>query len=160
MSIVKITANGTVVAQGKNENGECNVSDWKNIVSVKAGAGFTVGIKSNGSVVATGLNADGQCDVSNWKLFNSVETIEAERRATAKKAEAERKAAAEKAKAERKTSLINEQSEKEKRKAALEKELPTLTGIFKAGKQREAEAELERINARLAEIEAELKKLG
>ncbi len=54
------------MAPGYNGFGQCEVSDWTDIVSVSAGAYHTVGLKSDGTVVATGDNDDGQCDVSDW----------------------------------------------------------------------------------------------
>ena len=58
---------GTVLACGKNDDGQCNVSGWKDIVAVAAGNAHTVGLKSDGTVVACGQNVSGQCDVSGWK---------------------------------------------------------------------------------------------
>ena len=58
---------GTVVARGNNSFGQCNVSDWKDIVAVAAGDSHTVGAKSDGVVVARGNNSFGQCNVSDWK---------------------------------------------------------------------------------------------
>ncbi len=64
---VRINPDGTVAANGANESGQCNVSDWRDIVSVAAGGSHTVGIKSDGTVVAVGLNRYGQCNVSDWR---------------------------------------------------------------------------------------------
>ena len=64
--IVGLKSDNTVVATGKNGYGQCNVSGWKDIVSVSAGGYHTVGLKSDGTVVAVGNNKDGQCDVSSW----------------------------------------------------------------------------------------------
>ena len=63
---VGLKADGTVVAVGENEKGQCNVSGWTDIVAVSAGSYHTVGLKSDGTVVAVGHNGDGQCDVSGW----------------------------------------------------------------------------------------------
>ena len=57
---------GTVLACGKNDDGQCNVSGWKDIVAVAAGRIHTVGLRSDGTVVACGYNEYGQCDVSEW----------------------------------------------------------------------------------------------
>ena len=59
---------GKIVATGKNDDGQCNVSDWKDIIAVSAGSYHTVGLKVDGTVVATGYNKYGQCDVSDWIL--------------------------------------------------------------------------------------------
>lgn len=63
---VAIKNNGTVVAIGYNKYGQCNVSDWTDIVAVSAGNAHTVGLKSDGTVVAVGSNMDGQSDVFDW----------------------------------------------------------------------------------------------
>ena len=63
---VGVEPNGTVVVKGLNYYGECNVSDWIDIVAVSAGGKHTVGLKSDGTVVAVGDNEAGQCDVSGW----------------------------------------------------------------------------------------------
>lgn len=57
---------GTVMAAGNNDDGQCNVSTWTGIVAVAAGRYHTVGLKTDGTVVAAGYNKYGQCNVSNW----------------------------------------------------------------------------------------------
>ena len=64
---VGLKADGTVVAVGSNEDGQCNISGWTDIVAISAGAYHTVGLKADGTVVAAGYNEDGRCDVSGWK---------------------------------------------------------------------------------------------
>jgi hypothetical protein len=63
---VGLKCDGTVVAVGDNQYGQCNVGGWTDIVQVAAGYGHTVGLKSDGTVVAVGKNDDGQCNVSGW----------------------------------------------------------------------------------------------
>lgn len=63
---VGLKVDATVVAVGSNEFGQCNVSNWRNIVAVSAGGYHTVGLKSDGTVVATGKNDVGQCGVDGW----------------------------------------------------------------------------------------------
>ena len=63
---VGLKADGTVVAVGHNEYGQCNVQDWTDIIAISAGSFHTVGLKANGTVVATGLGSNGECDVSDW----------------------------------------------------------------------------------------------
>ena len=79
----------------------------------------------------------------------AVEKAEAEQKAAAEQAKTERIAAAERAEAERKAKI----ADLKKEKADLQAELPTIKGLLSGGKRRQ-------IEARLAEIEAELKKLG
>ena len=62
---------GTVVTtkgpDNKNLNaGQCDVSDWKDIVSLACSARQTIGLKKDGTVVAAGYNGDGQTDVDDW----------------------------------------------------------------------------------------------
>ena len=64
---VGLKANSTVVAVGANNNGECDVTDWTDIVAISAGLNHTVGLKADGTVVAVGDNGYGQCNVSGWK---------------------------------------------------------------------------------------------
>ena len=63
---VVIKADETVAAVGKNDNGQCNVEKWTDIVAISAGNYHTVGLKSDGTVVAKGINDSNQCDVSEW----------------------------------------------------------------------------------------------
>ncbi len=64
---VGLRSDGTVVATGNNEYGQCDVSDWTDIVSIVADSFHTVGLRSNGTVVAAGEhNAFGQYDVGDW----------------------------------------------------------------------------------------------
>ena len=69
---VGLKASGTVVAVGRNGNGQCNVSGWKNIIAISAGADYTVGLKADGTVIAVGNNDHGQCNVSDWTDIVSV----------------------------------------------------------------------------------------
>lgn len=63
---VGLRSDGTVVATGNNTNGQCNVSDWQDIVAVSAGSDCTIALKADGTVVAVGDNINGQCDVGDW----------------------------------------------------------------------------------------------
>jgi len=63
---VGILPDGTVVATGNNDEGQCNVSGWTDIVHVAAGFSHTVGLKNDNTVVATGRNIEGQCSVLGW----------------------------------------------------------------------------------------------
>ena len=64
--VVGLKSDGTVVACGDNDCGQCDVGGWTDIVAVSAGMNFTLGLKSDGTVVACGNNDDGQCDVGGW----------------------------------------------------------------------------------------------
>ena len=63
---VGLKVDGTVVAVGDNDQGQCRVGNWKDIVAVSAGSWHTVGLKADGTVVAVGNNHYNQCNVSDW----------------------------------------------------------------------------------------------
>ena len=54
-------ANGTVVATGSNQCGQCNVGGWTDIVAIDAGRYHTVGLRADGTIVTTGSDGYGQC---------------------------------------------------------------------------------------------------
>jgi len=65
---VVLKSNGTVVAVGNNEDGQCNVSEWTDIIAVAAGDRHTVGLKADGTVVAVGdRNWSAVFDLTDWK---------------------------------------------------------------------------------------------
>lgn len=68
---VGLRTDGTVVAVGDNQFGQCNVSEWTDIVAIAAGDWHTVGLKADGTVVATGwlkdTSSENACNVSEWK---------------------------------------------------------------------------------------------
>ena len=55
-----------MVAVGDNDDGQCGVGGWTDIVQIAASGYHTVGLKSDGTVVAAGYNNYGQCDVGGW----------------------------------------------------------------------------------------------
>ena len=76
---VGLKSDGTVVAVGNNEEGQCDVSGWSDVVAISAGYYHTVGLKSDGTVLAKGWNEYCQCNVSGW---SDVVTISAGRNHT------------------------------------------------------------------------------
>ena len=63
--IAGLKSDGTVVATGYNEYGQCDVSEWQNVVSISVGAGYTIGLKADGTVVAAGVGVEnGNCPYS------------------------------------------------------------------------------------------------
>ena len=69
---VGLKYDGTVVAVGYNNYGQCDVGGWTDITQVAAGCSYTVGLKSDGTVVAVGYNTHGQCDVGGWTDITQV----------------------------------------------------------------------------------------
>jgi len=59
-----IRADGTVVAWGRKDYGECNVpAGLTDVVAVAAGLDHSLALKSDGTVVAWGDNRYGECNV-------------------------------------------------------------------------------------------------
>ena len=58
---------GTVVAVGQTEYGQCNVSAWKDISTISAGWAFSTAFKKDGTVIAVGNNEYHQLDAENLK---------------------------------------------------------------------------------------------
>ncbi len=69
---VGLKSDGTVVATGWNNLGQCDTSNWTNVVAVSVSSTHTVALKSNGTVYATGFNHEGQCNVASWKDIVSI----------------------------------------------------------------------------------------
>ncbi len=56
-----------VNAVGNDQEKQCQVGSWLNIISVSAGWAHTLGLRADGTVVATGYNGDGRCNVDDWR---------------------------------------------------------------------------------------------
>ena len=69
---VGLKQDGTVLATGDNSRGQCDVSNWTDIIQVAAGAMHTVGLRLDGTVVAVGDNTFGECEVSGWSDVTAV----------------------------------------------------------------------------------------
>jgi len=57
--IVGLKADGSVVAAGSNNNGQCNTRHWQNIIAVSAGSTLTAGLKPDGSFLIAGGSVSG-----------------------------------------------------------------------------------------------------
>ena len=86
-----VSEDGSVLAWGDNDWGQCNTQDWTDIIAVAVGTYHTVGLKRDGTLVATGANYRdeyyedlgkygepyicwGQCDVDGWQAATSAPT--------------------------------------------------------------------------------------
>ena len=49
---VGLKKDGTVVAVGENRDGQCEVSEWENIIAVSAGDDHTVFFESDGVIIS------------------------------------------------------------------------------------------------------------
>ena len=64
-----LKTDGTVIAVGNNDDGQCDVSDWTDIVAISARSSQTVGLKADGTVVAVGEGSYGtydKCAIFDW----------------------------------------------------------------------------------------------
>ena len=174
---VALQANGNVVSSTLNRQAKAVVeaAPWKNMVAVKEcdiGKSAIVGLREDGVVLLAWVEKEQVgISVEEWKLFDSLTTLEQEREATKQKAmETQRKQEEEEARrreeeARRKAAeQARIRAEQEKKKAAaiaklesersaLQTELANLKGLF-TGKRRKE------IEAKLAQIETELKELN
>lgn len=71
--IVGLKTDGTVVASGDNTHGQCEVTEWTDIVDVSASF-HTVGLTKDGNVYAVGSNNFGECDIANWSNIEKIAT--------------------------------------------------------------------------------------
>ena len=168
---IGLKADGTVVATGNNEYDQCDVLDWKDIIAISTNGNHTLGLRADGTVISTGANRflNGMGKVSNWKLFRTDEDFEADYNKACKLQNSNKfedlKQAVElfrdlkdyndSAKQLKVCEVKLEAATKNKlntEKLDLQTELANLKGIF-SGKRRKE------IEARLAQIDNELKKL-
>jgi hypothetical protein len=56
----------TVIFNGDNEFGRCDIQNWHDIIAISTGNSHTVGLRIDGTVVAVGDNSNGQCNTSSW----------------------------------------------------------------------------------------------
>ncbi|MDD3243718.1 MAG: hypothetical protein PHD32_08355 [Eubacteriales bacterium] len=64
--LARLRADGTALAYGDNDKGQCRVDTWQGVVSLAAGERHTAGLRWDGTVLAAGDNGMGQCEVSAW----------------------------------------------------------------------------------------------
>lgn len=69
---VLLRPDGTVRAVGCNDDGQCDVWDWFNIVAISAGDSHTVGLRRDGTVLAVGSNFENACQVQSWSQIVAV----------------------------------------------------------------------------------------
>lgn len=70
--VAVLLSNGEVSTWGSNNFGQCNTSEWAQIVGISAGSYHTVGLKADGTVVAVGDDTYGQCKVGDWNNIVAV----------------------------------------------------------------------------------------
>jgi hypothetical protein len=63
-----LTSDRTLVAEGWNGHGQCDVDVWTDIIQVAAGQAHRVGLKSNDTVVSAGL----EVELAKWNLGKAI----------------------------------------------------------------------------------------
>ena len=172
---VGLKSDGTVVAVGNRAEGRCDVTGWKNIVAISAGNKHTVGLRADGTVVVTPpKNKDeknsGKYDVTHWTDIVAISAgdyhtvgLKADGTVVSTKVNSGFNSSGQDNVTEWKLFQHFDTIQQDKRdakiaslnseKATLSTELAGLKGLFTGKRRRE-------IEARLAEIESELKSLS
>ena len=85
---VGLKEDGTVVAVGSNDYGQCNVTGWKDIVSIAVGRCRTIGLKADGTVESAGSFEDNgyrssdnryrkdKTELSSWRNIKAIVTTD------------------------------------------------------------------------------------
>lgn len=74
---VAIKNDRTVVAAGKNDSGQCDVSGWTDIVAVACGEEFTIGLTSSGNVRYAGKIENRNADTEYPDQWTNIKAISA-----------------------------------------------------------------------------------
>lgn len=68
---IALKSDGTLLANNipdkDDDEGQCNIENWKDIIAISTSFYHTVGLKKDGTVIAVGTNKSGQCNVESWK---------------------------------------------------------------------------------------------
>lgn len=134
--------------------GQYDVSNWRDIVSVAVGKEFVAGLKADGTLVVEG-KCKGKERVTGWKLFNSIDTLDEERKQHARD-DLQKDI-------DTLSDRLVERAEEEDR---IQEELSHLKGLFTGQRRKELEHRLEVIGndqefmlRKIKELEAEMKEL-
>lgn len=65
--IMVVRDDGSILANGTNNEGNLNVTKWTDITAVALGDTHTLGLKKDGTVIAVGETESGKCAVETWK---------------------------------------------------------------------------------------------
>ncbi len=68
---IALKSDGTLLANNipdkDDDEGQCNIENWKDIIAISTSFYHTVGLKKDGTVIAVGTNKYGQCSVGSWR---------------------------------------------------------------------------------------------
>jgi len=72
--LLGLKSDGTAIAIGENEFGQCNVENWKNIASVVASTEYSIGIGEDGDISYSGEIGDLK-EIDNWSNIKDIATV-------------------------------------------------------------------------------------
>ncbi|MBN2880271.1 MAG: hypothetical protein JXN65_11655 [Clostridia bacterium] len=70
--IIGLTTDGTVVASGSNEYGQCDVEDWDDVIQIDCSPTYTAAVKSDGTMLFAGESAYMNSDVTKWSNVKKI----------------------------------------------------------------------------------------
>lgn len=70
--VVAVKPDGTVIAAGKNDHKQCDVSGWRNIVAVDCDENGTIGLTRDGHVKYTGWNVHKESGCTSWSDIKQI----------------------------------------------------------------------------------------
>src|SRR5699024_402539 len=72
--VVGLTEDGTARASGMNDAGQCEVSDWENLVDVGAGRYYSAGLTADGHVLIAGLEGQDESvrEAESWTDIQAI----------------------------------------------------------------------------------------
>ena len=70
---VGLQRDGTVVAAGQNTYGQCNVSEWRDVIAVSAGSEHTIGLRADGTVLCAGTK---HSEIEKWTNIKSIASVQ------------------------------------------------------------------------------------
>lgn len=72
--VLGLKSDGSVVAAGDNDNGQCNVEQWQDITRISAGNGISVGLKADGSAICAGFSDYDLSCVEQWEKLKEIDS--------------------------------------------------------------------------------------
>ena len=67
---IGLKADGTLIAVGDNQYGQCNVTGLENIIAIDCGGYSSIAVTKNGRLVVFGSNSDGQLEITHDRLWD------------------------------------------------------------------------------------------
>ena len=71
--VLGLKDDGTVLAAGRNDRGQCNVSDWSDITKISAGNAYSLGLKSDGTALCAGIPDYDLTGISHWENLRDID---------------------------------------------------------------------------------------